>query len=135
MTHEHEYSPRWTRAFLWTPVAMLGVFGSLTFFLTNKCLTGPDGPHSREWYVWWTTIATPLGPLTGGIVRDWQSCCAANAWVLAAETGPILAAGIALQFVLRGEGRAWLRARLAIWSVAWFIWLGSGIAALGHSLE
>ena len=132
MANELERRPRWTRAHFWIPAALLAVFALLTFLFADRCLA--DGrSHAR--LVAWTTLATPLGPITGAISRDGQASCVAFAWSIARVTGPILAAGIALQFVLRAPGRGWDRARLAIWSLAWFVWLSSGIVSLGYSLE
>lgn len=132
MTHELERRGRWTHAFLWIPLALVAVFAVLTFLFANECL---DDSRTHRWRVVMTTIATPLGPFTGPISRGWQSCCTANAWSIALVAGPILAAGIAAQYLLRAEGRWWDRARLAIWSLSWFVWLASGILALGHALE
>ncbi|MFN0243111.1 MAG: hypothetical protein ACKVWV_09500 [Planctomycetota bacterium] len=80
-------------------------------------------------------LAALIGPFAGPIARDWQSCCAENAWTLLpyAAIGPALALSALL--VPSPEGRGWSRARLALWIVGWLVWFYSAILSLGHALE
>jgi hypothetical protein len=136
MADEAEPQRRWTRAYFWIPAAMVVAFAALTFVFANACLDRDDQAGVRRVAARADrTLATPLGPLTGAIARNWQSCCAANAWSIASVTGPILAAG-------RRAAVPVARARSLVGSgppgdlePGWFVWLASGIVALGHSLE
>lgn len=82
-----------------------------------------------------TTAATLLGPFTGAIAREWQSCCAENSWGLLPWAGAELAVGLLIQVVPLPSGRWWERLRLVAWSLGWFAWFASGILSLGHALE
>lgn len=121
------------RALLW----LAGGFVLLTTVGTAQSLW--RDPYASTWShavdVATVGLATLIGPFTGPIARDWQACCASNAWKLLpfASTGLVLAASAL--FVPTPEGRGWERARLVLWLAGWFVWFASGIVSLGHALE
>lgn len=128
---------RGTRAHLRALLWLAGGFVLLTTLATAQ--TSWRDPHASTWShaldVATVGLATLIGPFTGPIARDWQSCCASNAWKLLpfASTGLALAASAL--FVPTPEGRGWERVRLALWTAGWFVWFASGILSLGHALE
>lgn len=131
-TKRHGLAWRLTSAHAWIFGVLLVVFSVLTFLLVHA---GSD-PGPDHWrHVAQTTAATAVGPFTGAIARDWQSCCARFSWSLAPYAGTALAAGILLQLLPFPPGRGWNRARLAAWGAGWTAWFGAGIVSFAHALE
>jgi len=127
---------RLTRRHAWIFCALLVGFSVLTFWMVNGLLTVnevSDGSE-RARRVAWTTAATVLGPFTGAIARDGQSCCAGFSWRLFPFAAAMLAAGFAAQLV-QPTGRWRERLRLSAWGLGWFGWLAAGIVSFLHALE
>jgi len=104
-------------------------FTSLTFWIAvNSSAVVQAGNVSA------TTAATVLGPMTGAISRECQSCCLAVSAGLMWYCGTALAAAAAMQLVPLPEN-VWYRAlRLAAWSLGLFVWFAGAIASLIHAL-
>lgn len=81
------------------------------------------------------TLAVPLGPLAGGFVRDWQSCCATNSWSLLPWALAIWAPGMLAAFLLQPTTRARLVLRWILWGLGWFAWFFAAILSYLHALE
>jgi hypothetical protein len=113
-------------------VGLFVAFTALTCWATSSLLSA--GPHHTK-FVIVTAASTLLGPLTGGISRGWQSCCAANSLSLLPYSGGALAVCLLIQFAPLPNGRWWARLRLLAWTAGWLVWFASGIVSLGHALE
>ena len=120
-----------TRRHAWVFIGLLCAFAGLTCLAVSM---GIDA-DSKWRLIAWTTAGTLLGPFTGAISREWQSCCAENSWSLLPYAGAALGAGLFVQFLPLPSGRVWDWLRLCAWTFGWLAWFGSGILSLGHALE
>jgi hypothetical protein len=123
---------RLSRAHVWTTIALWIGFTALTFVIAWDGVDGVGADHHRTVVV--TTLATPLGPMTGAISRHLQSCC----WEFSVSLLPFcltaLALGGALQWVIPPKNRGLRILRVAIWGLGLFVWFGGGIVSFGHAL-
>lgn len=81
-----------------------------------------------------TTAASVLGPMTGAISRDFQSCCLAFSLSLVPYCGGALLTGVAAQF-LPGKSAFVRGIRLLLWTGGLVVWFGGGIVSFGHALS
>jgi hypothetical protein len=89
---------------------------------------------SDKSYVLPATLATVLGPMTGGISRGMQSCCLQASLSLLPYAAACVLVGTAVQFIPAPKHLAAQIVRIALWSLGWFVWFASGIVSLGHAL-
>ena len=88
-----------------------------------------------------TTLAAPLGPLTGAVVRGWpldrhaDSGCVEFAYSLVPWCAAALALGILAQWIGNPDRRHWRVVHSLAWIVGWIGWLGGGPISLMVSLE
>jgi hypothetical protein len=115
-----------TRRHLWVLLGLLVAFS----ILTGLAVAGGADDGHRPWRVATTTAGTILGPFTGALARDWQSCCTRFSLSLLPWAGGMLALGLALQVGRRRT--AW---RLAAWSLAWTVWFTSGLLSFLHAFS
>lgn len=75
------------------------------------------------------------GPFAGGLARDWQSCCAEFSLSIAPWPMALLAAAVAVQFLVKpiNPGLRWFR--LGLWGLAWTFWFLSALWSYLHALE
>jgi len=120
-----------TRAHKFVFVGMLVVFMVLTFLITNVGVDDGPGHYAS---VFFTTMGTITGPLTGAISRGFQGCCLRFSLTVMAYCAPFLLIGLAAQFV-RLPDRKWLRVvRICVWTVGWLVWFLGGLLSFGHAL-
>ena len=75
---------------------LIAIFTVLTFIITNPGVD--DGPAHNS-AVFYSTIGTITGPLTGAISRNFQGCCLRFSLLLMAFCAPVLIFAIAIQFI------------------------------------
>ena len=115
----------------WTAVALWLAFSGLTLLLV---LSGLDRATERPRTVIATTAATALGPMTGAVSRDFQSCCVNFSVSLLPYCLVGLLAGLAVQLIVPARGPASGAVRAVSWIAGWGIWFGGGIVSFGHAL-
>ena len=112
-------------------LCLLSVFMLMTFLMTNTGLD--DGPEHNT-RVASATLGTIAGPMTGAIARGFQECCLEFSMSVMKFCAPVLAIGVAAQFLPLPD-RTWARyTKLMLWAVGWLVWLGGGIVSFGHAL-
>jgi hypothetical protein len=114
--------------------AFLGVwlsFTILTYLIADRGIGHDD--HAK--LVFFTTCGTILGPMTGAISRNWQSCCLKNSLMLLPYCGAFLILGTTPQFVRWPFQRGASAMRMALWIVGLLGWFLGGIVSFGHALE
>ena len=117
---------RLTRRHGWVFLALLVPFCLLT---AAAVATGADDGH-RLGRVVGTTAGTLLGPFTGALARDGQSCCLEFSLSLVPWAGGALLVGLLLQVARRPA--AW---RLGAWGLGWAVWFGSGLVSFLHAFS
>jgi hypothetical protein len=119
------------RRFSWWHLAAWLVLWILFTFLTFYATAlGLDDKR----YVLPATLATVLGPMTGGISRGGQGCCLQFSLSLLPYAAACVLVGTAVQFVPAPKHWFAQSVRVALWSLGWFVWFASGIVSLGHAL-
>jgi len=116
--------PRWI-------IAAGLVFASMA--LTFLIVSSGSPSELRDRPVALTTLGAVLGPFTGAIARNGQSCCLDASWRLAAVCGPILAVGVLSQFAIGGSTPARRILRLVPWIIGWLAWLAGGFLSFMHA--
>ncbi|MGA2035226.1 MAG: hypothetical protein ABSG68_23515 [Thermoguttaceae bacterium] len=105
-------------------------FTVLTYWIAEHGIE-QDG-HGR--LVFLTTCGTILGPMTGAISRDCQSCCLKFSLSLLPYCGALLAIGTIPLFVRLPFTQGAAVVRLAMWVVGLLGWFLGGILSFGHAL-
>lgn len=108
-------------------------FSGLTFAIVNAGLDVSSSNRSARLLL--TTLATPLGPMTGAISRDYQPCCLNCSLSLLKYCGPILGIAVAMQFIPHRQRKTTSVGLLVVWTLGFLAWFGSGILSLLHALE
>jgi hypothetical protein len=106
-------------------------FTALTYWITQRGIEQYD--HNR--LVFLTTLGTILGPMTGAISRNCQSCCLAFSVSLLPYCGAFLILGTVPLFVRLPFQRGALVLRMMLWIVGLLGWFLGGIVSFGHALE
>lgn len=104
------------------------LFAIVTFFITNAGL-------DDKGRVLLTTAGTVLGPMTGALARDWQSCCLQFSLGLLPYCGPALIGAVAFQFIPLPLKRGATAIRLTVWTMGLLVWFMGGIVSFGHALS
>ena len=113
-------------------MALWLAFSALTLWIASH---GIDDSSHKPMLVFVTTLGTALGPMTGAISRDFQSCCLAHSlWLLPYCLGGFVIA-VMVQFAL--PPRRWwsVAIRAATWVTGLLVWFGGGIVSFGHALS
>lgn len=105
-------------------------FTALTFSIVERGIEQYD--HNR--LVALTTLGTILGPMTGVISRNCQSCCLKFSLGLLPYCGAILIAGAASLFARLPFKRGASILRMVLWIVGLLGWFLGGIVSFGHAL-
>ena len=111
-------SPRLSRGQWWALVAVPAVLGGLM---------GTAGMRAG--------FAIVLGPLSGGFLRDWQSCCARNSLELLPWSLAAVAVGVGLQFAVAPTSTVRSVVRWLGWMLALLGWFGGAVVSDLHALE
>ena len=82
-----------------------------------------------------TTLSTILGPMTGAIARNCQSCCLAFSLSLLPYCGAFLIAGTLPQFIKLPFSRGASALRMTMWVLSLLGWFLGGIVSYGHALN
>ena len=107
-------------ACVWTPFAVL------TFFAAQD----QHGPKGGLGFATLATVGSLGGPMTGALLRDFQSCCLVASLQCLALCGPIFAISVAFQFV-----PMYRPLRLGLWTLGCMAWFAGGLLSFGHALE
>ncbi len=91
--------------------------------------------YNHDRLVTLTTLGTILGPVTGAISRDFQSCCLAASLSLLPYCGAFLILGTAPLFVRLPLRRGAFVLRMTLWIVGLLGWFLGGIVSFGHALS
>jgi len=105
-------------------------FRALTYWIAEHGIEQYD--HGK--LVFLTTLGTILGPMTGAISRDCQSCCLAASLSLLPYCGAILTLGTLPLFVRLPFRRGASVLRMALWMVGLLGWFLGGIVSFAHAL-
>lgn len=81
-----------------------------------------------------TTLGTILGPMTGAISRDCQSCCLKFSLGLLPYCGAFLLLGTIPLFLRLPFGRGAAALRMTAWTVGLLVWFLGGIVSFFHAL-
>lgn len=81
------------------------------------------------------TWAVVLGPLAGGFVREWQSCCAQFSLGLLPVALAMWAPGVAVAFLVPPTTKARRALRWTLWVAGWFAWFFAAPFSYLHALE
>lgn len=119
-------------AHLWLALGMWACFTALTWAILRG---GLDQSADRSKTIVVTTLATPLGPMTGAISRHWQDCCLQFSLSLLPYCASALAASFFAQLLIPPSNQWWRLARLGIWFAGLLVWFGGGIISFGHALS
>ena len=89
--------------------------------------------HNRR--VFLTTLGTILGPMTGAISRNCQSCCLAFSLSLLPYCGAFMVAGTLPLFIKLPFKWGASALRMTQWIVGLLGWFFGGIVSFGHALN
>jgi hypothetical protein len=120
-----------TKAHLFVFLGIWLSFTALTYWIAEHGIEQYD--HNK--LVFLTTLGTILGPMTGAISRDCQSCCLAFSLSLLPYCGAILVLGTAPLFIKLPFKRGASVLRMALWIVGLLGWFLGGIVSYGHALN
>lgn len=129
---EFQAAGRFFRWHLWTALALWLASSAWTLAILMHAL---DDAADRPLLVAAATLGSILGPMTGAISREFQSCCLACSLGLLPWCGGALAIGAAIQMAVPPRGR-WLGLlRIAGWLGGWLAWFAGGLLSLGHAVS
>ena len=132
--------PRWARWLhsrfsRWHAVVALVLWLGFSGLTLAILLTGLKEAADRPLKVAATTAGTVLGPMTGAIARDFQSCCLESSLRLLPVCLGALAGAVLVQLIVRPRGRWRNILRLTAWATGLFAWFAGGIVSFGHALS
>lgn len=120
-----------TRVHLFVFLGIWLCFTALTYWIAEHGIE--QDSHGR--LVLLTTLGTILGPMTGAISRDCQSCCLAFSLSLLPYCAAILILGAVPLFVKLPFRRGAFALRMVLWIVGLLGWFLGGIVSFGHALS
>lgn len=123
---------RFSRWHLWTALGLWAAFSVLTLWIVSE---GLDDASDKPQTVAATTLGTVLGPMTGAISRDFQSCCTRFSLSLLPYCVSGLAAGVLVQVVVPLRPVWLIPIRVTAWIAGLVVWFGGGIVSFGHALS
>ena len=121
---------RWVRAD-WRAYSFLLVWAGFAALTLWAVLAGLDRADERPALVAATTVGTLLGPLSGAISREGQSCCVAFSLSLLPYCVAAIVVGVTAQFVTPAEWRLGASLRVLAWIGGWLVWFGGGCLSRG----
>jgi hypothetical protein len=108
--------------------------GSLALFYLLNLLAGTANEDFGRTLI--TAFATPLGPTTGAISRDFQDCCLQFSLRLMPYFLPFPVLAVAFQFGVPPQEKKGIRLiRSLAWTLGWIGWFFGGIVSFGHALS
>ncbi|MEO1495939.1 MAG: hypothetical protein AAFV43_02190 [Planctomycetota bacterium] len=125
---------RWVRAD-WRAHSFLLLWAGFAALTLWAVLAGLDRADERPALVVATTVGTLLGPLSGAISREGQSCCVAFSLSLLPYCVAAVVVGVMAEFIAPAESRLSASVRVLAWIGGWLVWFGGGILSLGHALS
>ena len=123
---------RFSRWHLWTALILWFLFSGLTLWMVTD---GLDDADEKPLTVAATTLGTVLGPMTGAISRNYQSCCTRFSLSLLPYCLGGLVAGALAQVVVPRRPAWLLPIRVIAWIAGLVVWFGGGIVSFGHALS
>jgi hypothetical protein len=108
----------------------------ILFTIANFAIlcAGLDGQDNYI-YVFLTTAGTIMGPMTGAIARQWQSCCTEFSLKIMMFCAPVLLFGTIFQLIKLPFTKFASAIRFLIWFLCLLIWFLGGILSFAHALE
>jgi hypothetical protein len=106
-------------------------FTALTYWIAQDGIDQDN--HNR--LVALTTLGTILGPMTGAISRDLQSCCLRVSLTLLPYCGALLMIGTIPLFIRLPFQRGAAALRMALWVIGLLGWFLGGLLSFGHALS
>jgi hypothetical protein len=125
------FQNHFTKAHLFVFLGIWLGFTALTYWIADHGIDDYD--HSK--LVILTTLSTILGPMTGAISRNCQSCCLAASLGLLPYCGAILAVGTLPLFIKLTFKWGASALRMAMWVMGLLGWFLGGIVSHGHALN
>jgi hypothetical protein len=125
------FQNNFTKAHLFVFVGIWLGFTALTYWIA-ECGIEQDS-HRR--LVFLTTLGTILGPMTGAISRNCQSCCLAFSLSLLPYCGVSLAVGTLPLFIKLPFQWAASAVKMVMWIVGLLGWFLGGIMSYVHALN
>lgn len=125
------FQNHFTKAHLFIFLGIWLGFTALTSWIADHGIDQYD--HRR--LVILTTLGTILGPMTGAISRNCQSCCIAVSLSLLPYCGAFLIAGTLPLFIKLPFQRGASAVRMTLWIVGLLGWFFGGIVPFGHALN
>lgn len=123
---------RFTR---WHGITLAVIWAGFTLLTFSIVYAGADEGSGRARAIILTTMGTILGPMTGAISRDFQSCCLEFSLSLLPYAAAFPIVGTVAQLVRWpfewGAGAL----RMLLWIVGWLGWFLGGIVSFGHALS
>ena len=127
----HPFQNHFTKAHLFVFLGIWLGFTVLTYWIAEH---GIEQDSHRKLVIL-TTLGTILGPMTGAISRNCQSCCLAASISLLPYCGAFLAAGTLPLFIKLPFKWGASALRMALWIVGLLGWFLGGIVSYGHALN
>jgi hypothetical protein len=125
------FQNHFTKAHLFVFLGIWLGFTALTFWIAEHGIDQYD--HRR--LVILTTLGTILGPMTGAISRNCQSCCLAFSLSLLPYCGAFLAVATLPLFIKLPFNWGASALRMTLWILGLLGWFLGGIVSFGHALN
>jgi len=119
-----------TKNHFWVLLGIWLCFTGWTYWIADHGIDRYD--HDR--LVVLTTLGTILGPMTGAISRDCQSCCLEFSLSLLPYCGAILITGTIPSFLRLPFESGATALRMTAWGVGLLGWFLGGIVSFAHAL-
>ncbi|MCY2992375.1 MAG: hypothetical protein NTY19_31495 [Planctomycetota bacterium] len=125
------FQNHFTKAHLFVFLGIWLGFTALTYWIAEHGIE--QDSHRR--LVILTTLGTILGPMTGAISRNCQSCCLAFSLSLLPYCGAFMVGGTLPLFIKLPFSRGASALRMVLWVMGLLGWFLSGIVSHGHALN
>jgi hypothetical protein len=124
-----------TRHHLWVFLGIWLCFTGLTYWIITEHGRGRYNRDDHNRQVCVTTCGTILGPMTGAISRNCQSCCWNFSLGLLPYCAAFLICGTIPLFIRLPFTRGASVLRMVFWIIGLLGWFLGGIVSFGHALR
>ena len=115
-----------------TIVMIWGMFFTLTFLIVMNMGGIGNGRLAKAFFA---SLLTITGPMAGGIMRGFQSCCVLFGLKILPFSSGILGLGIIVQFIPLPFQRYSRALRMTFWIIGWIAWFLGALISYGHALS